>query len=133
MIDVDMSMTETGEPEISGGDFKLAYGSYSILNSVLFRLKTIRGDFSLMPECGASLEGVIGEPNNEETGALIESLVMESLTHDNYLSPENIDIEVFPYDHNTIVILLYITYQGEEIRLVGNLDLREGQLNISAP
>jgi hypothetical protein len=128
----DVYITNEGELEVSPtGDFKLVEGSDAAICSALFRAKTVLGDFILEPECGASLEQVIGEPNSPETGALVESLLTRAFTHDGFFSSSQLNITVLPMDTNTIGAIVVITYDGQEVSLSTTIDLREGQVQVN--
>lgn len=127
----DIQITNTGDLLIGyDGDIATVSDAAAINQNVLFRLKTVVGDFILEPECGASLESVIGSPNSEETGNIIEALVLRALTHDNFLSQEQLKITTFPVDNNTIMLITQIQIDEDISQIVTSLDLREGQIQI---
>lgn len=128
----DIHIDENGEIAVApNGDFQLSEGSEAAIETAMFRCKTVVGDFILEPECGASLEQVIGEPNSPETGALISSLIEDALTHDGFFSPDQLEITTMPIDANTIVAIVIITYDFKEASIATTIDLKEGSVSIS--
>jgi hypothetical protein len=122
-------MNIDGEPEIGpDGDFLHSEGVDALLQSCMFRLKTVIGDWILEPECGASLEQLVGEPNSKDTGDLMEQLIVGALTHDGFLTSEEIEIVTIPVDKFTIMSTIIITYDGEQSTLSVALDLKEGKI-----
>jgi hypothetical protein len=125
----DIWMDINGEPEIGpDGDFLRSEGTDALLQSCMFRLKTVIGDWVLEPECGASLEQLIGEPNSKDTGDLMEQLIVVALTHDGFLTSEEIKIVTIPVDKFTIMSTIILTYGGEQSTLAVALDLKEGKI-----
>lgn len=128
----DIHMTTEGEPEIAGnGDFKIVQSTDAYLESIFFRLQTVAGDFLLEPECGASLEQAIGEPNSPETATLVESLITRALTHDGFLSQSQLKIQVIPLDYNLLGAFVTAYIDGESTTLAVSLDLKEGQIQLT--
>ena len=129
---VDISFDENGEPQIGpDGDLLLSYGNEAILQNTMFRLKTYIGDFILEPNCGASLEYFIGQPNSPETGETVEAFVNYALTHDGFLSQLEYSVDVFPYDLNTLAIVVKLNTSGDQNQILTTLDLREGVVVVS--
>lgn len=129
---IDISFDENGEPQIGpDGDLLLSYGNESILQNIMFRLKTYIGDFILEPSCGASLEYFIGQPNSPETGETVEAFVNYSLTHDGFLSPLEYTLEVFPFDLNTLAVVVKLNTSGDQSQILTFLNLREGVVVVS--
>ena len=128
----DIHIDTSGEISIDpSGDFQLSEGSDAAICSALFRAKTVLGDFILEPDCGASLEQVIGEPNSPETGALVESLLTRAFCHDGFFSSSQLNITVLPMDTNTIGAIVVITYDGQEVSLSCEISLKAGSISIS--
>src|SRR5581483_9931268 len=101
-----------------GGDLQIAYNGDLLVNrnedvvasEVAWRLKTVRGDWILEPDCGADLETLIGKPNSPDTGALMESLISRALTHDGYLGGEIQILRAVPVNRNQITGVISIQY-----------------------
>jgi hypothetical protein len=127
----DIAMDTTGEPSIgSNGDFKFTIGSDTVIQEAMFRLKTVAGDWTLVPSCGASLESMVGEPNSRETGESLATLAINSLTHDGFLGNSQVSVTPIPVNSSTILLMVIITYDGRQTTLSVALDLVEGKLSV---
>ena len=125
----DLYMSEDGEPLIGeDGDFVVSSSSDALLESCMYRLKTVIGDWVLEPLCGASLETLIGEPNSPDTATQMEQMILRALTHDGFLSSDEIHMVTMPVDSSTILSTITITYGGKQTNLSISLDLKEGKI-----
>jgi len=125
----DLYMSEDGEPLIGeDGDFVVSSSSDALLESCMYRLKTVIGDWVLEPLCGASLETLIGEPNSPDTATQMEQMILRALTHDGFLSSDEIHMVTMPVDSSTILSTIIITYGGKQTNLSISLDLKEGKI-----
>lgn len=123
----DYKMTETGDLEIVNGDFALVSGDDEVIQQILFRLKTQRGDCLLSPGVGCSLEEFIGQPNTELTHAAIEQRIEDELTRDFLLGLPQVDVT--DLNENEVFILIRFPSVESEYRSVqiqAQLDLRKG-------
>jgi hypothetical protein len=127
LSDIDLS-TDADVSIGANGDFEIATGSLAALESMLWRLKTVRGDWRLQPACGADLESFIGAPGSPEVGDQIRSNVIYALTHDGFLNISDIEVRVSPINSNELAILVSAVVASEPITIVAGLDLREGKL-----
>lgn len=130
---VDLKMTPDGQLVVGpDGDLQLVWGDEQIIQEVLFRLKTTKGDWVLSPEVGCSLEDFIGQPNTSLTHAAIESRIRDSLTSDFLLALPEIHVVDLPTDddQNTRVYILIefssIEQDDRKIQITSELDLRKG-------
>ena len=129
----DIAMSIYGEPSIgANGDFIFVQESDTVVQDAMFRLKTVQGDWVLVPDCGASLESVIGSPNSSDTASKLEALVSYALTHDGLVNASSLQITTVPVNGSTILIIVVITYNGRRSTLSVSLDLVEGKLTVSA-
>lgn len=129
MIDIKMDL-ETGEPVIGAdGDFQLVKGDEQVIQEVIFRLKTTKGDWVLSPDTGCSLEQFIGKPNEPLTHTAIEAVITKELTRDLLLAfPEVSAVDV---SENEVLILVEFSSLEQDDRLIqvqGVLDLKLGQV-----
>lgn len=125
----DIFLTSTADLKLDGsGDFALVSGNTALLQQVRFRLQTVQGDWRLYPNCGASLEGFLGQPNNAVTGAAVQTAVMDALTHDSFLYPSQLTITVVPVNLNELGIVVQIKTATDFVTFTGGLSLREGLL-----
>ncbi len=129
LSDIYMNI-ETGDPEISGGDFKISQGVDCLLSQCAFRIKTNLFDFILEPQCGASLEETVGEPNSPETGSLIKGKILRALTHDGFLTSQEVEVIIQPISLYEIMATIIITYSGVVTVLTCAIDLAEGKVSL---
>ena len=122
-------MDDTGEPLIGNGDFLFTQETDEVLQNVMFRLKTVQGDFIIFPECGASLESAVGEPNSEATASLIEDLITQALTHDGYVATGDLMITTYPINTTTIMSVVEVEVNGVPVTRAVSIDLREGLIS----
>lgn len=130
---VDIKMTTDGELEIGpGGDLALVWGDEQVIQEVIFRLKTTKGDWVLSPEIGCSLEEFIGKPNTPLTHAAIEERIRRALTNDLLLALPEIHVVDLPSEtgeSNEVFILIeFSSLEQDErrIQVTSSLDLRKG-------
>lgn len=127
---VDLDFTPEGDLSLGfNGDLLVARDAEVVQQEVLFRLKTVKGDWILEPRCGADLELRIGDPNNQTTALRIRDQVEEALTHDGYLRGELLDILVVPLNPQELAIYVLLDLEGDEATIVSaTLDLKQGLL-----
>jgi hypothetical protein len=127
----DVHLNTDGDIEIGyDGDLALSTGDDVIVDNILFRLKTYKGDFELEPECGTPLEDVIGYPNIPDTGAVVEDMVTNALTHDGFLSINEINVRVSPLSATKLLVM--VTYHSTEhdYAITASLDITTGILEV---
>lgn len=125
----DVAIDDDGDLSISpNGDLLVVLDEDCVSQACAFRLKTTKGDWLLEPNCGASLELLIGEPNSPETGALMEAMIDEALTHDGFLRGEIDLIKAVPINKNEIMGVVNINWGSVSIMKTVNVDLVEGIL-----
>jgi hypothetical protein len=128
-METDIYMTLDGDIEVgSNGDLKLSRGADELLQGIMFRCKTVAGDFLLQPMCGADLETLIGAPNNRSTGQDMEYLILNALTHDGFLAPTDVSVSAVPTGPNKITAVIILTVDEQPTRLLASLDLVEGEV-----
>lgn len=127
----DLAMTEKGDLIVgANGDLLLRRGNECLADQILFRLKTIRGDYLLEPGCGASLENFVGQPNTERTGAALELAARHALTHDGFLLASDLSVRCVPLSETEVALLLDVFGEDEPFRLAAALDLRAGEIRL---
>lgn len=128
----DVYLTTEGDIEIgSNGDLKLVQSSEEILQGIMFRCKTVRGDFLLSPGCGADLESLIGEANDAGTGARLEQFIIDALTHDGFIDQSNLQVTAVPTSLNTITAVVIVTINDQPAKLLVSVDLVEGEVRLT--
>lgn len=97
---------------------------------MLKKLQSRKGDWKLSEEIGANLVDFVGLPNTRETGQLIQSAVIQALTEDGTVLPNNLEVDVYPEDKNriTVVIIAKIPFTSEVAFLQLDYDLRSNSI-----
>jgi hypothetical protein len=113
------------------GDLLTITGPATLQQEIVFRLKTKQGDYLYFPQCGASLEDLVGLPNSEDTANEGVYLIQNALTHDGLIPVEALTVTAYPMDEQTIVFqilvdLSYFAYENEYLSLQISLSLLEG-------
>lgn len=122
---------ETGDIALgANGDLKVAYDDDVTVQDITFRLRTYKGDYGYRPQCGASVEDFIGQPNTRETGNSLKARLIEALTYDRLLSSSSFAIEVVPLNEHTIAALIKVDGLRGKFTVASSLDLSTGELQI---
>lgn len=97
---------------------------------MLKKLQSRKGDWKLSEEIGANLVDFVGLPNTRETGQLIQSAVIQALTEDGTVLPNNLEVDVYPEDKNriTVVVIAKIPFSSEVAFLQLDYDLRSNSI-----
>jgi phage baseplate assembly protein W len=130
---VDLAMTIDGQLILGpDGDLATVWGDDQIIQEVLFRLKTTRGDWVLSPDIGCSLEDFVGKPNISLTHTAIEQRIRTALTADFLLAMPEINVIDLPDTdgENTQVFILieFASLENDErkLQVTAELDMRKG-------
>jgi hypothetical protein len=83
----------------------------SLRQEVNTRAQAGNNSFALHPDLGANLYALVGQPNNQETGASATSALEKTLT-DGLIQSENLNVEVFPLDATTLGAFVTVATQG---------------------
>ena len=124
---IDIYLDDNGDIAVgSNGDIKIARDGDVVAQEIRFRLKTTRGDYLLVPECGCDLELLIGAANAPRTGALMEAYISQGLTHDNWLQGELKQVRAVPISPEQLAAFIIIEYGDVSFQQSVTLDLKEG-------
>lgn len=125
---MDFKLTPTGDLIIGAdGNFTMIDGDEELVQRVLFRLKTVKGDYLLEPDTGCSLEQFKGEPNIESTWTAVENLVVAELSKEEII----FTVDCVPISESEILIMIEIpSLESQDLilQVKSTLDLREGQV-----
>ena len=123
---MDFKLSDTGDLVIGpDGNFQMVSGDEEIVQRILFRLKTVKGDYLLEPETGCSLEQFKGQPNVEETWQAIEEVINAELSKEEL----EFSVDCVPISDNEVFILIEIVSTESDdlvLQVKSTLDLREG-------
>jgi len=124
-------LTEDGDIVIESGDLLLRRGMDALADQIVFRLKTVKGDYELEPNCGASLESLVGMPNTEETGAEGRALVFDALTHDGLFNSSALDLDAVPLSEDEIALVVSLPWERKGLLITASVDLKEGDVVVT--
>ena len=132
----DFALTLSGDLLLgSDGDLDTVIGEDVLLQEIIVRLETKKGDAKYAKEMGASLDTLIGRANSPGTQQVAEKLIMSALTHDGLFAEEDLVIIAFPSSETTISLTISCNMSryggstsGDLLSLEITLDLQEGLL-----
>jgi len=127
----DFKITDDGMFVIaaSSGDLEMVEGDAALAQQIIFRLKTFKGDWTLSPDCGASLEQFIGQPNTRSTRNLIEQAIKSELARGGLvISPTVTCIQLSEEEVYILVEFASIETSGKKLQIDSQLDLRTGKV-----
>lgn len=132
----DLALSLSGDLLLGpDGDLDCVHGEDVLLQEIVVRLKTRKGDARYAPEMGASLDTLIGQPNAPETGLAAEKLVLSALTHDGLFTASEVSVFSQPTSPSTISLSLAVNMarygsssSGNVLSLDIDFDLQEGLL-----
>jgi len=104
----DIEFDRYGDMSFVGNDLSFVFTDIDYLyQNVIDRLISNFGDYLLYEDYGANMSSYIGSNTNTELEAKIVDSIRRSLTKDNFIKTELIDI-VTMLDHNSILIKIQI-------------------------
>lgn len=127
---IDIKMDSTGEIVVGpSGDLMLVAGDDCIIQEIVFRLKTVKGDWLLGPTVGCSLESFIGKPNEISTHLEIEQTVLSEISRGGLV--QGAQVTAMPVSSDEVLILVEVPSIEDPKRNIlvsANLDLRKGEV-----
>ena len=66
-------------------DMEYITGNYEVVQNVVIRMKTVKGEGAIVPDMGNLLPEILGLPNTTETAAQGSLLINEAFEHDGYM------------------------------------------------
>ena len=100
------------------GDIAIISGKENVLQSIVNRLNTRRGELSELghPEYGSDLEDVIGMPNTPDTLRIIETYVRDALKDERRIeSVLRVEAKFMPGRADTVVIEMDVRLPTREV------------------
>lgn len=126
---LDVLTDNDGEISVAAnGDIGICRDEDVVAQEILWRFKTVRGDWQLEPECGADLELYIGKQVTPALASELEANVTRALIHDGYLLSELKQVKMVPLSDSEFLCLIAVETGDTEFVLSFPLVLREGQL-----
>ena len=124
----DLRITDDGDLIIgANGDLDIISGDEQLAQSIVFRLKTYQGDYTLTNDLGLSLEDFIGRQNNAATRLLIEEAVRGMLVTSYAINTA--EVRCIPLSEDEVYILIEIPSLEDDEKLIqvsSQLDLQRG-------
>ena len=126
---VDIKIDENGELVLDGSnDLSVVSGAEYTAQTIMFKMKTYRGDYLLSPSVGCSLEDFIGQPNTEVVHSLIRSSIYSSIVG-GFIGRAP-DIYVRANGENSVFILIEFEddLDSRFVQIITDFDLKTGEV-----
>lgn len=88
------------------GDLKVASTRRTAMQAMIFRLRTIIGDYVPDPHLGSDIPKMYGRPNTRHNGSLIASMARRALTVDGRFSANEFTLDVTPISPESVIIVI---------------------------
>lgn len=95
----------------ASGDLKISTAVQSLIQDVIFRVRTNFGEYPNAARFGANLLARLGEPLNERNVALVREQVAEALFSDIRFQGHKVEIAAFPANRDTLGIVVGLVPQ----------------------
>lgn len=119
--------TDSSEGELIR-DIPLQVSYLSDKQVILNRLRTDNPDWVLHPDIGPSLSDLVGLPNVRETGDKGVAAIEESLTYDNFVAKNDLNVRAVPVSSTEILFHITVKRRTSELVLPVLLNLTHGLL-----
>lgn len=117
----DFYFTEDGDIVLDAntGDFEdTAMHQYrGFIQRLNTRIKSQKGEWNLQRDLGAGLTDFRGKPNTAAIGQRIQSRITSELIREGLVSPDHLEVVVFPTGKHELSIMLRITPPGTQTKL----------------
>lgn len=120
---VDIALTPDGDWVVEGGDFALAKGWEVVRDDNRIRMLSDTLTFRPYPWLGADLADFFGKPNTAETGASVQSRLMQALTLESNLPADQLEILPVPI---ASALVVHVVVSGGKLVDTYVLDLETG-------
>lgn len=129
VVNNDLYFNEEGDLVISSNKDLQDTGNNqyrSLIQGIRARLNFRQGEWPYKGSLiGANLSDFYGLPNTRETGELIKTRVINTLTSDDFISLKNLFVDVIPLTKNLINIKIDINVGNKIITYNSKFSLRE--------
>jgi hypothetical protein len=107
---VDIEVDDDGDLVVSEqGDLKIADSRRTAAQDIIFRVRTIIGDYVPDRLLGSSIATMYGAQNTRHNGELIRTMVQRSLMFDSRFSTHEVTVDVTPISQDTIIIVIIVS------------------------
>ena len=99
-----------------------------LIQRILTRVSSSRGDWSLQSQVGATLAAFIGKPNNATIGRAIKNAVENEISR--ILQPADYSVDVFPTSQFEMMLVIMVQERTQEqgVFLNFSYDMRDNRL-----
>ena len=130
---VDLYFTDAGDFVLGeNGDLRDTKNDHyrGMLQRILTRISSRKGDWALQQTVGVGLSGIIGKPNNAESGALLKNLIYTELLQEDLLRSAEFVVDVFPVNQYVVAAAIIISppRSGGQIVLTLTYDTRDNRM-----
>ena len=124
----------------SNGDFRLGeagvmertvgYDHRALVQAIVKRLSSTKGDWVMQPHIGASVGDFLGQDNSADTARLIKSRIVSELTRDRLVSGPSLNVQIVPTSKTAIMILVFVKTDdpSQPIAIQLTYDMRDNKL-----
>lgn len=101
-----------------------------LIQRVLTRLQSVRGEWATQPEVGANLSDFVGLPNTRAVAEELKSRVYSELINDNLISPQHVFVDVYPLSKHVVSLAIVINTPNivKSVYLNFTYDLRNNRM-----
>lgn len=106
---IDMEVDDDGDLVVSEqGDIKIADSRRTTLQDIMFRVRTIIGDYVPDRLLGSNIATMYGAQNTRHNGELIRTMVRRSLLFDARFSSHEIMVDVTPISQESVLVIIMV-------------------------
>lgn len=105
----DIQTTDDGDLVVgANGDFTLASAARTVVQDIVFRIRTEANDFRIHPTLGADIAKYQGQKNSRAVADRIKAAVFKALVADGRFRASTVAVEVVPIEVDEVVLLVAI-------------------------
>lgn len=130
-MDIDLAIDVNGNLILDeNGDYKKVTGDELLLQRVMFRLKTVLGDYLVDKLLGTDIEDIIGQTNGPKVWSKVRSIVEREVGR--VPNMREFSIYVAPLSEGSIAVGIEIAPgpQKKQLQLTFELDPRTGEVTL---
>lgn len=102
----------------------------NLIQQVLTRVMSSRGDWPLQKNIGASIADFLGHRNTRETAEQIKTRITAELIRDGLIAPNDLNVDIIPTSRSSILLLILVTplQSKKAVYLTFTYDLAENKM-----